>query len=804
MAQNKNNIPMTRVQLDSKSMLAKLMASENITVEYNGEAKTAYFDVQSRRLIMPIYPDMSEDLNDLFIGHEVGHALFTPKNTLLLQEVSSRIDPDNPQLVMGYLNILEDARIERLMKMKYPGLGRNFNQGYKDLWNSKNKNWNIDPAKIADASLIDRINLAAKFGTHVDNVNIPFTNEEAAIAERAFKTNTFDEVAQLAKEIYEYSMYNQEPPEPPPDDNGSVEEGGKGRSGSGSGSGSGKVDAESDGGGSSPNGDDGDDEGNSKTGSGNSEKENKNPSPSGGLGLGAGRNRKEIEKKEIKARTEACKARKAPPAAMTAKAFESAIADHKKASYSFIYGNVPEFITGNGVIPHKKIAEFCKNANMFSTDATTQAQIYTEWLRNDFYNTNKNYINNLVKEFEQRKAADEHKRTSVTRQGVVDIRRLAHYKTNDDIFKRVQVVHSGKNHGLFMVVDWSGSMSGCMDATIRQMLNLVMFCRKVKIPFEVYAFSDRGVWANKGSVWSKGSTTIDPTGGYGRDAFRMLQLFETSMSTVEFNTMVGYMLGVGAHFSGHRRANGLSGPVPRVRYRIPSELCLNGTPLGEAMLSMLTLVPEFQKKNKIQIVNSIILTDGEGAGLSSTVGEGYSRTNANVLRDMKTRSQVSLAPYTDDNGEYVDQFTSLARLVRARTNANLICFYLAYARNASRFIEGYMTNRTTEDVEKARKSFRDENFAIVNPKGHNDWYILPADNLSAEAEEADEKFASQSFTSAARATTALIKSQATKRISRVFLARFVDMIAKQSVGNEDIFSQKKQDKKNKVNFIHNK
>ena len=46
-----------------------------------------------------------------------------------------------------------------------------------------------------------------------------------------------------------------------------------------------------------------------------------------------------------------------------------------------------------------------------------------------------------------------------------------------------------KNHGMIFYLDWSGSMHDNMKGTIMQLLNLVLFCKKVNIPFSVYAFS---------------------------------------------------------------------------------------------------------------------------------------------------------------------------------------------------------------------------------------------------------------------------------------------------------------------------
>ena len=54
---------------------------------------------------------------NMLVGHEVGHALFTPNE-----------DWKNLPVPKSYINITEDARIEKLMKRKFPGLAKDFLQ----------------------------------------------------------------------------------------------------------------------------------------------------------------------------------------------------------------------------------------------------------------------------------------------------------------------------------------------------------------------------------------------------------------------------------------------------------------------------------------------------------------------------------------------------------------------------------------------------------------------------------------------------------------------------------------------------
>ena len=96
-------------------MLAKLLAKENLTVEH-GNYKTAWFDVKNRVLGLPIWKDHGKDVYDLLVGHEVGHALYTPYEGIHSSNEEIKGCPRD------YINVVEDARIERKIRETYPGL----------------------------------------------------------------------------------------------------------------------------------------------------------------------------------------------------------------------------------------------------------------------------------------------------------------------------------------------------------------------------------------------------------------------------------------------------------------------------------------------------------------------------------------------------------------------------------------------------------------------------------------------------------------------------------------------------------
>ena len=176
------------INQEVKGTLARLLATENLTVEHR-KVSTAYFDVDKRLLVLPIWKTASNTVYDLLVGHEVGHALYTPN------------DPfgDAPK---AFVNVIEDARIERLMKETYPGLRKSFFEGYKELWNDDF--FGVKHEELEDLPLIDRINLYFK-----GNRSMPFEEDENIWVEKVANTKTFKDVVDLANEMYGHAKEKQ-------------------------------------------------------------------------------------------------------------------------------------------------------------------------------------------------------------------------------------------------------------------------------------------------------------------------------------------------------------------------------------------------------------------------------------------------------------------------------------------------------------------------------------------------------------------------------------------------------------------
>ena len=87
--------------------IARLLAKENITIQH-GNYHTAWFDIKNRILGLPLWKDMGKDVYDLFIGHEIGHALYTPYEGW----------HDSPDKIKGKLKILSSHKSKLQTKLK--------------------------------------------------------------------------------------------------------------------------------------------------------------------------------------------------------------------------------------------------------------------------------------------------------------------------------------------------------------------------------------------------------------------------------------------------------------------------------------------------------------------------------------------------------------------------------------------------------------------------------------------------------------------------------------------------------------
>ena len=168
--------------------IAKLLATEDLSVRHSVTAKTASFDTNNRILTLPVYLVQNDDVHDMMTGHEVGHALWT-KSIDWMTALTNDYNKD-------ILNIVEDARIEKKIKIRYPGIVRNFIEGYNIL--AGNKFFYDDESQIVDMQFIDRMNLYFKLGLAA---KVKFNAEEQELIEMVADCNSWKDVLAATRAI---------------------------------------------------------------------------------------------------------------------------------------------------------------------------------------------------------------------------------------------------------------------------------------------------------------------------------------------------------------------------------------------------------------------------------------------------------------------------------------------------------------------------------------------------------------------------------------------------------------------------
>ena len=686
----------------NKDTLAKLLATENITIRRSVKAETASFDLKNRVLTLPILKVTTGDIMDMMTGHEVGHALWT-----LMEEWFKAIEEE--KIHKQILNIVEDARIEKKIKRKYPGIVKAFINGYKDL---ESQGFFGHKKPDMQMPLIDRINLHAKMGW---TGNIPFGDDEQWAVDAVASVESFEDVKRVSKMLQmDYVESQQFTADDFGDDYGqSRMDGGE------------EYDISE-----SEDGDTGDT-------SESMTRESREPDPEDF----DGDTTDDLMDDEFET--------------------ESTFENKKKelsddSADEYVYIKLPKPNLKQIIIPYKE----CDNLYGYLSSAyrpvygqnEPQIKDYiadTADEFNVFRRDSQKIINYMVKEFERRKAANEHRRISVAKTGILDVNKLHSYRYNEDLFLKNTIMPDGKNHGMVMLLDWSASMCNNMTNTVKQLLNLIWFCQKVNIPFEVYAFSNTYV----GSMQSKigpDSTEADIRrfmgNPFSRNAgeldiqskFALLNFFSSRMSSRDISRMGKALYAAADAVRGWRSDAALR------------EFSLSSTPLVEGLITMQTVIPNFIKAYKLHRCNFIVLTDGDANTGGDRVYQGDETHHAagrfdgygvqGIYESPITRKQYRLDKICKYYSyKYDRQVCLLIRLLRDDHNVNTIGIFLDNeSRGKSvkrRHIEKYLGwhNFNREAHAKVRAGVKKDGFATIKElAGYNEYYIVPTGSTIIE------------------------------------------------------------------------
>lgn len=731
-------------KINAVDLSAKLLATENISVR-RARAKTASFDINSRVLTIPMWKDMSPTVEGMLIGHEVGHALYTTEEFMEPAKENSRI--------FGYLNVLEDVRIEKLMKRKYPGIRKTMNEGYKEL--NEQDFFGVNKEDPATLLLIDRINLYFKAGF---NCGVKFTPEEKQFVLRAEKTETVDDVISLAKEVYEFSreelekrireQMEQEPQEPEDYDDQDLD-------------GLDDIDEDFD----LPPVDDSDmtqtDETDQEGGFDGNERK--------GVSSGKDNRTKEEQLQDLVDENMESK---------TNKVFYSKLEELADESTDYFYYNLDMDYPYSPVVSYKTVLKETADTDEYALSADSRDNF------EKFKTEASRVVNYLTKEFEMKKSAQLYKRSQTSKVGSLDMRKVWAYKLNDDLFKRVTTLPQGKNHGMVFLLDWSGSMDTVLQDTVKQVITLAMFCQRNQIPYRVFAFSSNySLTANHfdnmsaedmaaaitrySKLREKRLTMSDTVLNNSSEEFALLEFLSSKMTTVEFNTMI-------------RRLH----ETYKFKWSKQNEYQTGGTPLNEALAYMVKFIPEFVSSSGIEKMTLITLTDGEGHGLRGATrysledyridtSNGYKKVKQkHFLQDEITKKSYMINRY----GTF--QTEAILRLIKDRFGINVVGFYVC--QNSRRDLASAIKNNlpgtevnTYHVIDVMRKDFRDNGFFSMKNTGRDDLFIIPSSSMKIDETE----IAVTEKQTAKQIARQFAKIMSNKKTSRVLLNKFIGYVA---------------------------
>jgi hypothetical protein len=701
------------INFEVKGQLAKLLATEDLVVEHR-HVETAMFNVHTRVLTLPMWKKASEEVFDMLVAHEVGHALFTPDEW----------DWTTPK---QFVNVVEDARIEKLIKRKYAGLSKTFYRGYSEL--SDEDFFSLENENIDEMNLADRANLYFKIGNFT-SIRIA-DGEERDIINMIAKAETFEDALYAAEVLYNYCKKEA------------------------------NIDNDFVNFGNSPNTE-------SELGYDNNDCDDEvsNSDP----------NESEFDEGGVQEKTPQgqVKDEEEEPSVKTMESLEDSISELLADNDGFdetVYLELPEVNLDTIIASNNDVHKECQNLWDRYDGFSVFDWVDTEYCK--FKKSAQKEVNYLVKEFECKKAADSYARATTARTGLLDCSKLHTYKYNEDLFKKVTTLSDGKNHGLIFILDWSGSMTNVMLDTIKQLFNIVWFCKKVSIPFEVYAFSNE--W--NALSYDENNNPVMPKPHYDKkenllavqDNFSLMNLLTSRVSNKVLDQQLLNIFRIAFSFKKY------------VEYVIPNRMSLSGTPLNESLITLHQIIPMFQKENKLQKVQCVVLTDGEASPVnrhaeaqrrynSEETYIGTRRLHANCyIRDRKIGTTYSINEY--GKCAYISFTNCLLQNLRDKfPNTNFIGIRILESRESGSFINLY--SKSQVEVDNMKMVWKKERAVSLKDCGYIRYFGLSSSDLSNNTEFEVNEDATKT-----QIKSAFVKSLKSKKMNKKILNEFVSLIA---------------------------
>ena len=406
----------------------------------------------------------------------------------------------------------------------------------------------------------------------------------------------------------------------------------------------------------------------------------------------------------------------------------------------------------------------------------------------EFKKKNDRFISLMAKDFEMKKAATKYAKARLYTSGDIDVNKIYKYKFDDQIFRKLTKLPKGKNHGMILVLDLSGSMDRNMAGSIEQILILTAFCKKVQIPFRVFGFTSTPLVQNYDkdgyktdplAKWHVAENTLDL-----QDEWSLREFINSDMGAAAYKEAFENLL-MGKSSWSYSKLN--------VNYHnIPKALHLSSTPLNESIVALGSIVPEFRQKHNLDIVNTIFVHDGDSNhnGGYHTWDENETcwkfnyndRSTNTILQDTKIR-WASSAVTNDRNNSMTND---LLEWLKVKTGSQIFGFFVS-TKMSDAINYRYVPKNALKDrkfyvnweiKDEAKKLARKQKFLESYNRGFDQFYILNDSNkLTTDDEEFEFEVADKNKISTRSLASQFTKMNKSREVNRILATKFVEKIA---------------------------
>lgn len=751
------------------SKIAKLLAEENITVTFDN-IRTAHFDLDVRNLALPLFREhVSDDAYGMMVAHEVGHALYTPLDEWVdfIKETGG-----NTSVRKSYANVLEDVRIERLIKSRFPGIVRDMTLGYKEI--HRNNFFDLEEGEdLSKRELVDRINLHFK---SYGNIVVPFEDDERVWLDRAIATETFDDVLQLTRDLLEHEKNKKKEEQQQNQDQGqqqqqivddnNTEDGEEEEK-------SGEYiydDSEDDGNGEDSQGEQSSEKEDSD--SDDEEEEVNNNKVSKGID-----DEEDTETNEVDNGDE--------------DVTEDDLAEVK--SGKSLSENL-ENSTDDNMYGYSKILQFDdrKMANLWKEVVVSTEDFINN--RCGMYNfldhdhtairkiadeQTKNTVQKYVQEFERKHAARVSKRTRTSNTGRIDSNKLVNYRWDDNLFLTNEISDKGKNHGIVMIIDLSGSMGNKIKDTFIQVYTMVKFAERVNIPYTVFGFTDASTFLSVNNNDIRRELTVEH-GDCFSNSFNRFSLVNIINNTVSKDIKEKFynLVAVSCFTNSYKSAF----------HAMMWTGILSMTPLLSTLMLTPSIIKDFKNTNNVEKTTLILYTDGSASDAAFTVTkqengklvEECINYYYNRFFDVQTKSFYD---YKNNHGMefgYLQVF--LTDRIRNIDGVRVIGFFISDSRNIKDMKETAVRITHHNNIKMVSKL--DGVYRFDNVFGYDMFTMVHNSTLSTKTLSLEETFKDSSRSSKDITEVSnkilqntFVKNNNIKSASKVIVRDIIDIVA---------------------------